>query len=42
VTTLDGQPLTYGKRDAGYANPHFIAWAREPLLRSSELPRVPQ
>ena len=31
VTTLDGQPLTYGKRDAGYANPHFIAWAREPL-----------
>ena len=42
VTTLDGQPLTYGKRDAGYANPHFIAWAREPLLRSPETPRVPQ
>jgi 3'(2'), 5'-bisphosphate nucleotidase len=32
VTTLDGRPLIYGKRDAGYANPHFVAWAREPLL----------
>ena len=26
VTTLDGQPLLYGKRDGGFANPHFIAW----------------
>ncbi len=42
VTTLDGQPLIYGKREAGYANPHFIAWAREPLLRAPETPRVPQ
>lgn len=32
VTTLDGRPLIYGKREAGYANPHFVAWAREPLL----------
>ena len=32
VTTLDGRPLIYGKRDVGYANPHFVAWAREPLL----------
>ncbi len=32
VTTLDGQPLVYGKKEGGYANPHFIAWAREPLL----------
>jgi 3'(2'), 5'-bisphosphate nucleotidase len=32
VTTLDGRPLVYGKRDTGYANPHFVAWAREPLL----------
>jgi 3'(2'), 5'-bisphosphate nucleotidase len=32
VTTLDGAPLKYGKRDGGYANPHFIAWGREPLL----------
>jgi 3'(2'), 5'-bisphosphate nucleotidase len=42
VTTLDGRPLIYGKRQAGYANPHFIAWAREPLLRFPETPRVPQ
>lgn len=42
VTTLDGEPLVYGKREAGYANPHFIAWAREPLLRSSEGTPVPQ
>ncbi|HEY8248774.1 MAG TPA: 3'(2'),5'-bisphosphate nucleotidase CysQ [Hyphomicrobium sp.] len=42
VTTLDGRPLLYGKKDAGYANPHFIAWAREPLLRSPESMRVPQ
>lgn len=40
VTTLDGRPLTYGKKEAGYANPHFIAWAREPLLPAS--PQVPQ
>ncbi len=32
VTTLDGKPLQYGKRDGGYANPHFVAWGREPLL----------
>jgi 3'(2'), 5'-bisphosphate nucleotidase len=42
VTTLDGRPLIYGKRQAGYANPHFIAWARGPLLRTPETPRVPQ
>lgn len=32
VTTLDGQPLLYGKSEDGYANPHFIAWGREPML----------
>lgn len=32
VTTLDGKPLTYGKRSGGYANPHFVAWGREPLM----------
>jgi 3'(2'), 5'-bisphosphate nucleotidase len=32
VTTLEGEPLLYGKRDEGFANPHFIAWGREPLL----------
>jgi 3'(2'), 5'-bisphosphate nucleotidase len=42
VATLDGQPLTYGKRGAGYANPHFIAWARQPLIRAPATPRVPQ
>ncbi len=35
VTTLDGAPLAYGKREGGYANPHFIAWGREPILRAS-------
>ncbi|MGF1549546.1 MAG: 3'(2'),5'-bisphosphate nucleotidase CysQ [Sphingomonadaceae bacterium] len=32
VLALDGMkeagPLTYGKREAGYRNPHFIAWGR--------------
>lgn len=32
VTTLEGQPLRYGKRDAGFANPQFVAWAGAPLL----------
>lgn len=32
VTTLDGAPLAYGKRSEGYINPHFVAWARGPLL----------
>ena len=34
VTTLDGKPLTYGKRADGYANPHFVAWVREPFIRT--------
>jgi len=42
VTTLDGEPLSYGKREGGYANPQFIAWAREPLLRVPDASRVPQ
>jgi 3'(2'), 5'-bisphosphate nucleotidase len=32
VTTLDGGPLTYGKADAKYLNPHFVAWGRTPIL----------
>jgi 3'(2'), 5'-bisphosphate nucleotidase len=33
VTTLEGVPLQYGKSDAGFANPHFVAWGtRRPLL----------
>ena len=42
VTTLDGEPLSYGKREGGYANPQFIAWAREPLLRVPDASLVPQ
>jgi 3'(2'), 5'-bisphosphate nucleotidase len=29
VTTLDGEPLLYGK--PGFRNPGFIAWGGEPL-----------
>ncbi len=32
ITTTDGGELAYGKWEAGYANPQFVAWAREPLL----------
>jgi 3'(2'), 5'-bisphosphate nucleotidase len=32
VTAIDGRPLLYGKREAGFANPYFVAWARGPLL----------
>jgi 3'(2'), 5'-bisphosphate nucleotidase len=32
VTTLDGKPLTYGKPDRAYQNPHFVAWARTPMI----------
>ena len=32
VTTLDGTPLVYGKREKRFVNPHFVAWARGPLL----------
>jgi len=34
--------LSYGKRDGGYLNPQFIAWAREPLLRVADAGHVPQ
>lgn len=30
VTTLDGQPLRYGKSGERFLNPHFIAWGRGP------------
>jgi 3'(2'), 5'-bisphosphate nucleotidase len=32
VTTIEGAPLAYGKTDARFANPQFVAWARKPLL----------
>lgn len=30
VTTLDGQPLAYGKTANAYLNPPFVAWGRTP------------
>jgi 3'(2'), 5'-bisphosphate nucleotidase len=42
VTTLDGRPLLYGKKDASYANPHFVAWAGAPLLGEFAPRKVPQ
>jgi 3'(2'), 5'-bisphosphate nucleotidase len=32
VTTLDGAPLRYAKKEKGFANPHFVAWGRSSLL----------
>lgn len=32
VTTLDGGELTYGHTSAKFINPHFVAWARNPLI----------
>ncbi len=34
VTTLDGKPLGYGKSEARFANPSFVAWGRTPLPMS--------
>jgi 3'(2'), 5'-bisphosphate nucleotidase len=31
VTDMSGTRLTYGKADAGYGNPHFVAWGRDPI-----------
>lgn len=31
VFTADGLPLTYGRADSNYTNPHFVAWGRRPL-----------
>jgi 3'(2'), 5'-bisphosphate nucleotidase len=31
VTTLDGEPFTYGKVSARFRNPAFVAWGRGPL-----------
>jgi len=35
AVTLEGQPLRYGKRDAGFTNPAFIAWRRCGSLQQS-------
>lgn len=31
VTTLEGEPLRYGRFDGGHINPSFVAWARGPI-----------
>jgi 3'(2'), 5'-bisphosphate nucleotidase len=30
VVGLDGSPIRYGKRDAGFRNEGFVAWGRRP------------
>jgi 3'(2'), 5'-bisphosphate nucleotidase len=32
VTMLDGTPLTYGRANASYRNPDFVAWGRRSML----------
>ena len=32
VTTVEGEPLRYGKSAQGFANPHFVAWGQKCLL----------
>lgn len=32
VTTLEGEPLAYGRAERGFANPSFIAWGRKPPM----------
>lgn len=34
VTTLSGERLAYGKADAGYLNPSFVAWGERPIAPS--------
>jgi 3'(2'), 5'-bisphosphate nucleotidase len=36
VTTLAGEPLTYGHYQRGFRNPHFVAWGRRPLWREAD------
>lgn len=36
VTTLDGEPMTYGHFARGFRNPYFVAWGRQPLWRSGD------
>jgi 3'(2'),5'-bisphosphate nucleotidase len=33
VLTADGKPLSYGKREQHFVNPHFIAWRRPPAAK---------
>jgi 3'(2'), 5'-bisphosphate nucleotidase len=41
VTTLDGATLLYGKADAQFRNPDFIAWGRVPLKPTSGVAASP-
>jgi 3'(2'), 5'-bisphosphate nucleotidase len=41
VTTLDGATLLYGKADAQFRNPDFIAWGRVPLKPTSWVAPTP-
>jgi 3'(2'), 5'-bisphosphate nucleotidase len=41
VTTLDGATLIYGKADARFRNPDFIAWGRVPLRPTSWVAPAP-
>ncbi len=34
VTTVDGRPLRYLERAGDFLNPHFVAWAREGLVKA--------
>src|SRR5262245_20474505 len=36
VIGTDGSPLRYGKAQAGFRNDGFIAWGRDPLLKSAK------
>lgn len=33
VTLITGEPLGYGKAGAQYLNPHFVAWAKGPIMK---------
>jgi 3'(2'), 5'-bisphosphate nucleotidase len=41
VTTAGGDLLTYGHRERGYRNPHFVAWGRNGLKTAFEPVAVP-
>lgn len=37
VTTIDKQPLLYGKSERGFVNPSFVVWGRPSLMESVRL-----
>jgi 3'(2'),5'-bisphosphate nucleotidase len=42
VLTLGGLPLSYGKKQAGFKNPGFIAWGKQPHPLDHEVKPRPQ